>query len=45
VAQQYLPGPLAHRRWYEPSDRGFEQEIADRMKDKNRSPEPSEDNG
>jgi putative ATPase len=31
VAQRYLPDPLADRRWYEPSDRGFEQEIADRM--------------
>jgi putative ATPase len=31
VSQQYLPDPLIHRRWYEPSDRGFEQEIADRM--------------
>src|SRR4051794_26704274 len=31
VAQQYLPDPLIDRRWYEPSDRGFEQEIADRM--------------
>jgi putative ATPase len=40
VAQQYLPDPLAHRRWYEPSDRGFEQEIADRMNDKNRSEDP-----
>ena len=38
VAQQYLPDPLVDRRWYEPSDRGFEQEIADRMKDMDRSP-------
>ena len=37
VAQQYLPDPLVDRRWYEPSDRGFEQEIADRMKDMDRS--------
>jgi replication-associated recombination protein RarA len=44
VAQQYLPDQLTDRRWYQPSDRGFEQEIADRMadrmNDKNRSPEP-----
>src|SRR5687768_1112345 len=39
VAQQYLPDPLVDRRWYEPSDRGFEQEIADRMKDMDRSPD------
>jgi putative ATPase len=31
VAQQYVPDSLTDRRWYEPSDRGFEQEIADRM--------------
>jgi putative ATPase len=37
VAQQYLPEPLINRRWYEPSDRGFEQEIANRMKDMDRS--------
>jgi putative ATPase len=37
VAQQYLPDPLTDRRWYEPSDRGFEQEIADRMRDTIRS--------
>jgi len=39
VAQQYLPDQLTNRRWYEPSDRGFEQEIADRMHENN----PSED--
>ena len=33
VAQQYLPDQLADRRWYEPSDHGFEQEIAGRMQD------------
>ena len=31
VAQQYVPDSLTDRRWYEPSDRGFEKEIADRM--------------
>jgi putative ATPase len=39
VPQQYLPDPLINRRWYEPSDRGFEEEIADRMHDKKRSEE------
>ncbi|HZB40838.1 MAG TPA: replication-associated recombination protein A [Ilumatobacter sp.] len=39
VAQQYLPDPLNRRRWYEPSDRGFEREIADRMKNRNASEE------
>jgi putative ATPase len=37
VAQQYLPDPLIDRRWYEPSERGFEREIADRMKHRNAS--------
>jgi putative ATPase len=37
VAQQYLPDQLTSRRWYEPSDRGFEQEIADRMHEQSRT--------
>jgi putative ATPase len=37
VAQQYLPDPLIDRSWYEPSERGFEREIADRMKDRKAS--------
>ena len=37
VAQQYLPDPLINRRWYEPTDRGFEQEIAGRMDNIERS--------
>ena len=37
VAQQYLPDQLTDRRWYQPSDRGFEQEIADRMHEKSRT--------
>ena len=44
VVQQYLPDPLIDRRWYEPSDRGFEQEIADRMKNMDRS-EDQDDRG
>jgi putative ATPase len=37
VAQQYLPDQLTNRRWYEPSGRGFEQEIADRMHEQSRT--------
>ncbi len=37
VAQQYLPDQLTDRRWYQPSDRGFEEEIADRMQEKSRT--------
>jgi len=32
VSQQYLPDELTARRWYEPSDHGFEQEISERMR-------------
>jgi putative ATPase len=32
VGQQNLPERLAGRRYYRPTDRGFEQELADRMK-------------
>jgi hypothetical protein len=31
VEQQYLPDELAERRYYEPSDHGYEKTIADRM--------------
>jgi putative ATPase len=31
VEQQYLPDALADRRYYEPSDQGWEQRIRDRM--------------
>jgi putative ATPase len=31
VPQQYLPDEVADRRYYEPSDHGFEQEIRTRM--------------
>jgi putative ATPase len=36
VEQQYLPGELAGRRWYEPSPHGVEQEVARRMKERQR---------
>jgi putative ATPase len=31
VAQQNLPENLAGRRYYEPTDRGFEQELTNRL--------------
>jgi putative ATPase len=31
VAQQYVPDELTDRRWYEPGELGFEQEIRQRM--------------
>ena len=31
VAQQYLPDEISDRRYYDPSDQGFEQEIRTRM--------------
>ncbi|PFG43280.1 putative ATPase [Isoptericola jiangsuensis] len=31
AAQQYLPDELAGRRYYEPTDRGFERQVADRL--------------
>ena len=31
VEQQYLPDELAERRYYEPSDHGYEKVIGDRM--------------
>ena len=31
VAQQNLPDNLAGRRYYQPTDRGFERELADRL--------------
>jgi putative ATPase len=31
VDQQYLPDSLAGRRYYSPSDQGFEQSIAERL--------------
>ncbi|HEY5663501.1 MAG TPA: replication-associated recombination protein A [Ilumatobacter sp.] len=34
VDQQYLPDGLTDRRWYRPSRHGHEQEIADRMSDR-----------
>jgi putative ATPase len=32
VKQQYLPDDLVDRHWYEPSNRGAEQEVAERMR-------------
>ncbi len=37
VEQQYLPDECTGRRWYEPSDIGFEQEIRERMNDRIRT--------
>jgi putative ATPase len=31
VAQPYLPAALRGRRWYQPSDQGYEREIAERL--------------
>jgi len=31
AAQQYLPDELAGRRYYDPSDRGFEKQVTDRL--------------
>ncbi|MFE5337093.1 replication-associated recombination protein A [Isoptericola sp. NPDC056573] len=31
AAQQYLPDELAGRRYYDPSDRGFEKQVTDRV--------------
>jgi putative ATPase len=32
IAQRYLPPELENARWYEPSDQGYEREVAERMK-------------
>ncbi|WP_402465199.1 replication-associated recombination protein A [Isoptericola aurantiacus] len=32
AGQQYLPDELAGRRYYEPSDRGFERQVAERLR-------------
>jgi len=32
VAQQYLPDALESRRYYEPSDRGHERVIGERLR-------------
>jgi len=31
VRQQYLPGRLQGRRYYDPSDQGYEKEIRERL--------------
>jgi putative ATPase len=46
VPQEYRPSELADRRYYEPSDHGYEQEIGERMRrlgqDENRDEEGGE---
>ena len=45
VDQQYLPDGLTDRRWYQPSEHGFEQEIFIRMSERQQRPtrvEPGE---
>jgi len=32
VTEQYLPQALRHRRYYKPSDQGFEKEVGRRLK-------------
>ncbi len=43
VEQQYQPDGMTDRRWYKPSDYGFEQEIAARMNE--RQPHPKAGDG
>lgn len=38
VAQKYLPDEIRDRRYYDPSDHGFEQEIRTRMERRTKSP-------
>ncbi len=48
VDQQYLPDGLTDRRWYQPSEHGFEQEIAARMHERqpdNRDRTPDDESG
>ncbi len=42
VDQQYLPDGLTDRRWYQPSEHGFEQEIATRMSERQHHPAGAE---
>jgi putative ATPase len=42
VDQQYLPDGLTGRRWYQPSEHGFEQEIATRMSERQHHPAGAE---
>jgi putative ATPase len=50
VPQQYLPDQVADARWYEPSDHGYEAEVAERLRrrsapqdDEARESEPPQD--
>jgi putative ATPase len=40
VEQQYLPDEVAGRRYYEPTDRGTEREIGERLRSRGRAPHP-----
>jgi len=41
VEQQYLPDALTHRRYYEPTDRGHERIVAERLRAWRNHPAPS----
>ena len=45
VEQQYQPDGLTDRRWYQPSQHGFESEIAERMHERQPNVEISEQGG
>ena len=45
VDQQYLPDRLADRRYYEPSDHGYERNIAERMATRRAAREAATDSG
>lgn len=45
VEQQYLPDRLADRRYYEPSDHGYERNIAERMATRRAAREVATDSG
>jgi putative ATPase len=39
VAQQYLPDQLVDEKWYEPSEHGYEEEVAARLRQQERGAE------
>jgi putative ATPase len=43
VAQQYLPDQIADQRWYEPSEHGFEGEVAARLREHEAEPPGHDD--
>jgi putative ATPase len=45
VEQQYLPDELAGRRYYDPSDHGYERTIAERMANRSAAREEAADSG